>query len=315
MTTFIAGKMQRKQLRLPNLSFQVADTWINYLGYEQFGWWLKFHSWVNRTDTAQCEGHIPYTLESVYKKHLQVSKTTFYRKIKVLWECGLIDVVEYEASERKSQSPKNIIVYEYPFNDLTKQYEPLEKLRDWDKDFESESKMAGKKGGLMKKISTNEGHGLNSETVEKIVDNSSLDGFNSETVDGFNSETVTVSNLVAINYTNNLLTKSNKYNNNTNNLSLSSAVISEYEKILIQFEFTENEREKIISQLSFQANKDLFFSTAKHVHSCGNRIINRVAYFLKGLEMNKDRKLTIGARRASTSGKIQEVPFYNWLEQ
>ena len=53
------------------------------------------------------EQHIPYTLESVFEK-LGVSQTTFYRKIKVLWECGLIEIVEFGRSERKSQKPKNI---------------------------------------------------------------------------------------------------------------------------------------------------------------------------------------------------------------
>ena len=158
-----------------------------------------------------------------------------------MWETGLIDFREFKESERKSQKPVNIIVYEYPFNDAQYEYLPLEKRRDWDKDYKSEGKTAGKKGGAPKKekaqkpvdnpvdnslvsnVDNVDNHGFNSETVEE------KDGFNSETVHGFNSETVTVSNMRPNHYSNKLLINTNNPNHNTNNLFLSQA-----EKDLIQ---------------------------------------------------------------------------------
>ena len=110
-----SGEMPRAQIRMPQEAYVQIDKWMDYLGYEQYCWWRKFISWVDRSPSRTYEFHIPYTLESVYEK-LGVSKSHFYKKIRILWECGLIDLVEFDKSTRKTTKPRNIIVYNYPFN-------------------------------------------------------------------------------------------------------------------------------------------------------------------------------------------------------
>lgn len=321
-TNFEAGKKPRYQNRLPQGSYVQTDQWMEYLGYEQYCWWLKFHSWVNRTGTRYKDQHIPYTLESIYEERLGVSKTTFYRKIKVLWECGLIDIIEYEPSERKSQKPKNIIVYEYPFNNAMKEYLPLEKLRDWKKDYDSESKRFGLMGGYVTKGFKSETveneDGFKSETVEKPVDkpvdNSVDDGFNSETVDGFKFGTVTVSNLKPINYSNKLLSNTNNYNNYSNN-SLSQSQIDDIQDILSVLGFTEKEREEIIQLIIqrelFDVSNDDIKDQARFMAD-KPEIRLRAKYFINGLEANIGR---VRRKKAQTESTGERPPFYNWLEQ
>src|SRR5699024_5657142 len=69
--------------------------------------------------------------------------TTLFRS--PLWNFGLIDIVEYKDSFNKGQKPMNIVVYEYPQNDVTKKYEPLEQIRDYDKDYHSNARTFAKK--------------------------------------------------------------------------------------------------------------------------------------------------------------------------
>jgi hypothetical protein len=328
------GKKPRAQNRLPQASYIQADQWMHYLGYEQYCWWMKFHTWVNREPNRLFEQHIPYTLESVFKK-LGVSQTTFYRKIKILWECGLIDFIEF--GERKTQKPKNIIVYEYPFNNAVYEYLPLEKRRDWVKDYASESVLAGIRGGIKKK----EMNPPNSERVEEStfspvdnspvsvdnlvenspvdnVDNSEIDPPNSERVDPPKSERVTLPDLGANNCTNNITNISNKLINISNN-SLSKTKIDLIHETLKIFDFKEGERERIIELI---IHKGLFSVTKKDIieqakfMSTRPNIRNRSLYFVTGLEMNEGRAYSL---KATTTTKQEAVttplPFYNWLEQ
>ena len=331
---FQQAKQPREELNLPILSFQVADTWIDYLGYEQFGWWLKFHSWVDRTESRFADNHIPRTLESVFNE-LGVSKANFYKKIKILWECGLIEIVEFEKSERKSQKPKNILVYQYPFHEIVRKYQSLEKLRDWKKDYDSESKKAGMKGALIRKMSTKTEDGLHSETVENSVDNHGLqtetvdglhsetvensvdksenDGLQTETVDGLHSETVTVSKLRPNNYTNNLLINK-KYNNLTNNSSLSHTQIDLIQDILTTFEFTKREIERIIELIN---RHELFDVTKQDIIDQARVMMNKDVqfkpqYFINGLESNIGRNRRKKAQEQPTTTK---PVFYDWLSE
>jgi hypothetical protein len=325
-----AGAKPREQLRLPQGSYIQAMQWMDFLGYEQYCWWLKLHTHVNRKPDRMCENHIPYTLESLYKDYFKVSKATFYRKIKVLWEVGLIDFREYEKSERKSQKPKNIIVYEYPFNDARYEYLPLEKRRDWDRDYKSESVKAGKKGAEIQKQAKKEEekHGLNSETVEKSVDNpvdnspvSNVDtvdkyGLNSETVDGLNSETVTVSNLRPNHYSNKLLINTNNPNHNTNNLFLSQTEKDLIQKQLKKFNFTAGERETVIELINYRQipiSKKNIIEQAKYMLNRPD-IRNRPLYFVNGLEMNISREYDT-AEPEPEQPTNDHLPFYNWLEE
>lgn len=332
-----AGKKPRAQMRLPQGSYIQAMQWMDFLGYEQYCWWLKLHTHVNRRKDQVCENHIPYTLESLYKDYFKVSKATFYRKIKILWEVGLIDFREYEESERKSQKPKNIIVYEYPFNDARYEYLELEKRRDWDKDYKSESKTAGKKGVEVQKQAKKEeeNHGLNSETVEKTVDNkpnpvdnpvdnSNVDnvdnvdnhGLNSETVHGLNSETVTVSNMRPNHYSNKLLINTNNPNHNTNNLFLSQTEKDLIQEQLKKFDFTAGERETVIELINYRqipVSKENIIEQAKYMLNRPD-IRNRPLYFVNGLEMNISREYEINKSEPEQPTN-DPLPFYNWLEE
>jgi hypothetical protein len=329
-----AGQKPRAQNRLPQGSYIQADQWMDYLGYEQYCWWVKFHTWVDRTPDRVYEQHIPYTLESVFKK-LGVSQTTFYRKIKVLWECGLIDFIEF--GERKTQKPKNIIVYEYPFNNAVYEYSPLEKRRDWVKDYASESVLAGIRGARKKQ----EMNPPKSERVEEStfppvdnspvsvdnpvdnsivdnVDNLEIDPPNSERVDPPKSERVTLPDLGANNYSNNITNITNKLTNISNN-SLSQIKIDLIQEQLKIFDYQEGEREKIIELIIirglFSVTKQDIAKQAQFMATKSN-IRNRPWYFVEGLKMNEGRTYESKA----TTNQDQEavttpLPFYNWLER
>jgi len=339
---FKAGKMPREQFQI-NLTITgvQADQWIEYLGPELYCWWIKFHSWIDNSPKKNYENHIPYTLESVMsEKHLNVSKSAFYRKIKKLWECGLIEIYEFELSERKAQKPKNIFVYSYPYNKAELQYRPLEKLRDWNKEYESESKIAGIKGALIKKAKEKErkeAYPPKSGTVGKPVDNSpnsvdnpvdnspveivdNVDNYppKSGTVHPPKSGTVTLPDLGPNQLINNLVNKTNNLNQSLNN-SLSKTQIDLIQAELKKFNFEEGERERIIELIIirglFSVTKQDIANQAQFMATRPN-IRNRSWYFVEGLKMNEGRVYPTKA----TTNKDQEavttpLPFYNWLEQ
>lgn len=149
--TFETGKKKRNELRLPTLRFVVADDWMDKLGMDAFRAWLKFHTWVDRTDSNREEDKIPYTIESVCKR-LGISKKKFYEKVmRPLWNHGLIDTVEYTEYKQKGKKPVNIVVYESPFNKHETEILELEKVRDYDTEYQSVSQAHGRKGGRPKK--------------------------------------------------------------------------------------------------------------------------------------------------------------------
>jgi hypothetical protein len=331
---FKPGEKPRAQNRLPQGSYIQADQWMDYLGYEQYCWWLKFHTWVNRRPDRVYEQHIPYTLESVFKK-LGVSQTTFYRKIKVLWESGLIEIIEFGPSERKTQKPKNIIVYEYPFNDAQYEYLPLEKRRDWVKDYASESVLSGIRGGIKKKKM----NPPKSERVEEStnppvdnppisvdnpvdnppvdnVDNFELDPPNSERVDPPKSERVTLPDLGANNCTNKITNITNKLTNISNN-SLSKIKIDLIQEELKKFDFKEGERERIIELINIKNLSITLQDITNQAKFMLNRpnIRNRSLYFVTGLEMNEGRTYPTKAKTNPDQEAVTTpLPFYNWLE-
>lgn len=153
---FIQAKKERAELRLPILHYIVVDDWIPKLGYKNLGYWLTFHTWVNRSDEKIDDitmAKIPMSMEKVAEK-LGMNKSTLYRNvIPVLWEYGLIDLVEYEDSARKSQKPVNIIPYDYPQNNKILETKPLEKCRDWKLDYNTSAAFFGRKGGRKLEIS------------------------------------------------------------------------------------------------------------------------------------------------------------------
>jgi hypothetical protein len=305
LNIFKAGSMPREQLRMPQESYVQIDHWIDYLSPEQYYWWRKFISWVDRSPSRNYEFHVPYTLESVYEK-LGVSKSHFYKKIKILWECGLIELVEFDRSLRKTTKPRNIIVYNYPFNKPEYEYLPLEKRRDWTENYESESKIHGYKGALISK-------GLQMETV---VDKGESKGLQMETVEGLQMETVRVSKQRPINYLNKSLISLNNSINNSNN-SLSKTEIELVKELLRAFEFSEGERDQVVELL---INRNISGFTKQDIINQGRsmalktNIRLRAVYFVNGLEANIGRTYQTPKPKTEDT-HIKQVPFYNWLEQ
>lgn len=144
---FKKGSKKREELQLPILHFVAADDWIDKLGTTAFVAWLKFYSWCDRSDARLDKDNdvIPTSFEKLYKR-LGIGKGTFYQKVlRPLWNYGLIDIEEYKNSEIKGQKPMNIIVYEYPQNDRERLFTPLEKIRDYDKDYSSDARTFAKR--------------------------------------------------------------------------------------------------------------------------------------------------------------------------
>lgn len=226
MSVVVQGKKRREELQLPILHFVVADDWLDKLK-DSFPVWLKLHTYVDRTDSNREYDRIPMSLEKVWEK-LGVSKSKFYRLIKPLWEYGLIDIVEYEASQRNSQKPKNIIVYEYPLHEIMRKYQPLDKLRDWEADYDSISKVTGRTGGRPRNEKPVQKKPILRRTTAKYRfknETVGLDRFKIETVDRFKTETVTVSKMKPNNVSNKFNNVSNSSINDSNNYSSSSSSV------------------------------------------------------------------------------------------
>jgi hypothetical protein len=334
---FKPGEKPRAQMRLPQESYIQLDQWAPYLGYDQYIWWRKFHTWVNRRPDRLYDQHIPYTLESVFEK-LGVSKSHFYKKIKVMWESGLIDLVEFAPSQRKTTKPRNIIVYEYPFNDARYEYLPLEKRRDWATEYESESKKHGYKGALKAR----EIKGLQTETVQtepfspvdespisvdNPVENSPVDnvdnldnkGLQTETVEGLQTETVRVSEQRPNHYSNNHIHSNNNIYSLSNN-SLSKTKISLIHETLKIFDFKEGERETIIELIInrglVSVSKQDIIEQAKYMAKRPD-IRNRPWYFVNGLKLNEGRiyaKPKPNQADTDQEAVTTPLPFYSWLE-
>lgn len=325
---FQTGEMPRNQFQI-NLSISgvQTDQWMDYLGPEVYCWWLKFHSWIDNSPKKKYEKHIPYTLESVMEK-LGVSQTTFYRKIKKMWECGLIEIYEFEYSERKAQKPKNIFVYSYPFNKAELQYKPLEKLRDWKKEYDSESKIAGIKGALIKKSKQKEqekSDPTKSGRVENPVDNSPVKPV--DNVDNYPAKSgrvypanfgrVTLPILGASQLLNNLINLINKHNQLLNNSFLSQPEIKLVQEQLKKFNFNAGDRETVIELLNnrqIPVSEQAITEQAKYMLKRPD-IRNRPLYFVNGLEMNIGREYpTTAPKPEEPTNKDLSFLNYNYLE-
>lgn len=315
-SVILAGKKERKHVRIPvDIYMNAADDWMDKLGYKLFGYWIKFHSWVDRSETRLCDQHIPYKLESVYEK-LGVSETTFFRDIKPLWEFGLIDIIEF-GDKKGGKKPRNIIVYEYPMNDINRKYEPLEKLRDWKKDYKSFSKDGGIKGALLKKISTKQNQPPKNDRLENHVDNNDFQPPKNDRLQPPKNDRFNLPNLGANNLINKLLIKINKDIKALNNNFLSLMDLELINEFLELDNFTEIEREKILIHI---IKNDIKVSMESIKQQClfmrGKKdIINRATYFINGIENNAGRDYRDFSYRQEEPEKYErKVPFYNWLE-
>ena len=155
MTTsvgFVAAKKKaRGELRLPQLHFIVCDDWMKKLGRTAFCAWLEFYTYADRTRTLNTTGgdSIPNSMNKIAKK-LGVSKETFYNNvIRPLWNYGLIDLQPVDINGNQAV---NIIVYEYPQNDKKLETEPLLQIRDFDKDYQTETRKKAKNASHVKAV-------------------------------------------------------------------------------------------------------------------------------------------------------------------
>ena len=282
-----AGKRARNELYLPPLRYIVADDWIDKLGHDAFIAWLKFHTWVDRRDEKRDNDRIPYSLEDTRKK-LGMGKKKFYEKvIRPLWEYGLIDIVEYEEAERKSQKPKNIIVYTSPANRHETETKPLVKLRDWNKDYGSASQFYGKQGGRPKKqTAPSEENGNDDETPSQEEN-----GFQTETVGTVSKQkpsTVskqkpsTVSKRKPNNISNNHTNAPNNHTNDSNNHHHHNEE-NQDEKVVV----VSKEIEHVQNHVQYRFNRELTSEQAnrlikeciKHGKHVGDVIENTYFYF------------------------------------
>lgn len=148
MITFEYGKKKRAELRLPLQHFIVIDDWLGKLGENAYLGWLKFYTWADRSAPDREADIIPMGMKKVAER-LGCSEPTLYKTIiRPLWNYGLIDIKEVMMHRTPH---KNIIVYEYPQNDPTLATKPLEKIRDYDTDYSSTSRVYGRKGGKKQK--------------------------------------------------------------------------------------------------------------------------------------------------------------------
>lgn len=203
---FIKAKKKREELLLPIQHYIVADDWLDKLGDRAYTSWLRFITWCDRKEENRENDKIPYSLEKVAEK-LGITKPTLYNKIIIpLWEYGFIDLIEYSDSQRKTQKPLNIIVYSFPQNDKDLETKPLEKCRDWKKDYNSQAQIFANKRGKNKiQVDTKpkKKYKLNRKN------NFTVDGKKFFTVHRKKNLTVTVKNFLPNNVLNNSINVSN----------------------------------------------------------------------------------------------------------
>lgn len=144
--TVAESKQPRNYQELPPLYFVSMDDWLDKLGEKSFCLYLKLWTMVDRTQ----EQHCITTNNTKLVKKLNMSKSTYLRLIKPLYEYGMVDLIEYEDSKNKGSKPVNIIVHKYPQNEFKRATMELEKCRDWEQRIDEKYNFS-KKGGRPKK--------------------------------------------------------------------------------------------------------------------------------------------------------------------
>lgn len=134
-----AGKTPRNELRLPNLHFIVVDDWFKKIDRKTFCFWLELVTLCDRSDKNRENDIVPQSISKL-AANMGMSRNTLMKHIKTLWNYGFIDLEEYEESKIQGQKPVNIIVYSAPRNSGKLLMEPLEKIRDYDKDYHSKAR-------------------------------------------------------------------------------------------------------------------------------------------------------------------------------
>lgn len=192
----IAAKVPKEELPLPHLHFIAATDWIDKLGEKAFCGYLKLFTMAYQDEKTlkHDSAKISSSLDFARKEMNLGSKATFYNKVLIpLWNYGLIDLVESGEVKSNVQKPLNIIVYPYPNMEFKRMVMPLDKIRNYDTDYNSEARINANKISKMKagnvdldtvqKLNGNEIYGskieleeneVNSSLVQKLNGNESL---------------------------------------------------------------------------------------------------------------------------------------------
>ncbi|MHC5534703.1 helix-turn-helix domain-containing protein [Priestia megaterium] len=352
--SFQEAQKPRNELLLSISYYIVADDWLDKLGDRAYTTWLRFITWCDRTDKNRTEDKIPQSLEKVAER-LGISKPTLYNKIIIpLWEHGLIDLVEYKESNRKSTKPLNIIVYPYPQNQKKLETEPLEKCRDWKRDYSSEAKTFASMRGKEKveKKSDENKSSLKQGKHYKIArkNNFTVEGKNNFTVEGKKHFTVTVKNNLPNNVSN-ISTNLSNSSNNVSNMFYKDDDDKELNEFQINHfafnEFVQHFKEQYPSLLDDRMFQNIYiqmeryeldFFTIKEAERQVKRMKNYglekisdyATYFVGGIIKNRtSKKGVVAERKIDKAQKELErikqqkqeqkvanstIPFFNWLE-
>ncbi|MEP9408528.1 hypothetical protein ABKP09_19615 [Peribacillus frigoritolerans] len=291
------AEIPKEHIRLPQLHFVAAMDWIDKLGEKAFCGYLKLFTLGDRKGKSLKDdsANIPKSLDLVRKDIGISSKTTFYDKvIKPLWNFGLIDLEEYEASTRKSQKPVNIIVYPYPNMEYERMVKPLEKLRDYETDYNSAAKIHAKKKP-------------NKSTVQKMDGNEI--GDNDE-----NSPKSTVQKMDGGPYKKWTVDRTESVRNNLRSNSFTNALNSftnEEEEEEIVPSILDNPSLKLLNELAIKVgfNDDVAMELVNYVNEKGIVNLNETVIMdsFAAVQKDIDNRKTIVDIAKWTAGKIERV--------
>lgn len=295
-------KALREELELPRLHFVVVDNWIDVIGEQAFIAWLKFYSWCDRSDESNEsnkweQAKIPTSFNKLIKR-LGVGRGTFYNQIlKPLWNVGLIDIEEFEASQNLGQKPMNIIVYKYPNNDITLQTRPLKEVRNYDTDYKSTARTFAKQGGRPK--SSDKGDVILVPRENHPHAEIEPSQFHSSTGSGTEIEPNNMFNI-SFNSHNDLNNKANDIDNKSNSSSFREGKFGDEDEDLIFDEllcflkekgFPENTAQKTVSEVKSKGiTKFTIDDLVDTLETMGrynkhNRVNHPHIFFANGLEL------------------------------
>ncbi|OPA76721.1 hypothetical protein BVG16_16250 [Paenibacillus selenitireducens] len=157
----LAEKRSRNELTLPIQHFIAMDDWIDKLGKQAYIAWLKLYTYADRTEEQRFNASLTKLCT-----RLDVSKGTFYSKVvPQLWDYGFIDFKECDGF-------LTIIVYSYPQNKIELASKPLNKIRDYATEWETENRERAKSGGRKPGQSTGS---IGSENEPSVINGSKIE--------------------------------------------------------------------------------------------------------------------------------------------
>lgn len=297
------GKINREDL-FTIIYYATVDpflkgNWASVLGEKTFVNWLRLLTLVDRSDAAPVKyGNdmtVPRSLESLAKV-LGMSKPTLYKQvIKPLWNHGLIDLEEWHEQKKIGTKALNIIVYLYPQNNPNLKGQPLERVRDYDKDYHSQAKVYAQKRTTTSQILKDE-HAASLESPAPVQDYAG-----SEDVFMQLRHKVKNQHLIILEFL------------NMKNMPVD--LIQQTIELLkpIDYEFA-------VEELKYQ------FEYMQKIIKSDESIYDLPKFFINGLVMRHENKDNLSYEpfiqldiddmmRVQSPSQSKRVPFYNWLEE